>query len=278
MLTVNAELTSTTNNQKIVDGTPFAHWYVVLGAGEGIHIHEGDLVAIRREPTTPWAQVRIVQYLQQAHTEAIAENNHRATHAPVVNPLTAEQDTQAALRQAEILGATADQRRKLRTMVEERQAAQAEAARLAAQVEEMSRINANLLNEREQFRIAAEEPILDPSDKRVWDIFGRAAAEADEQGYCSVYDNISTNVGIPDRDALREAGYLGGAKKDYVFRVSVVVEFNVYRSDLTEEQAENLQENPDELFGSLSDLDRDVRNNVDVNEWSAVTIDDYNEQ
>lgn len=114
---------------------------------------------------------------------------------------TYERDQLAALQQAELLGATADQRHKLRAIVEAEHTARAEVTRLTAEVERLS-------------------APLEMNDRRVWDIFGKAAAEADRQGYCSVYDQISAAVGIPNRDELRENSYLESPTWEVEFRVT----------------------------------------------------------
>jgi len=154
---------------------------------------------------------------------AIANDEHDAhklNESTVVGVDTAAivaRDNEAALRQAELLGATADQRRKLRTIVEERAAAQREVEALKAEVERLK-----------------NEPITG-DDRRVWPLFGRAADEADTQGYCSVYEQISNAVGIPTRDELKEEGYATmavdyEATYDVTFTFSVRVGLGEYRS------------------------------------------------
>jgi len=159
--------------------------------------------------------------------------------APIA--VTSEADTQAALRQAELLGATADQRRKLRGIVEEAQAAKRAAEQAIAEVEvhraqaaqlqeeltaeRQRRADAVALADRAQTELNSTGAITDPADRRVWEIFGKAAAEADKQGYCSVYDQISKAVGIPDRDTLKEAGFV--PQRSWDVRTSVTVTFDV---------------------------------------------------
>lgn len=117
----------------------------------------------------------------------------------------ADRDARAAQAQAEVLGATADQRAKLRQIVEERQAAQAEVTRLAAEVTRLG------------------QPITDAEDTRVLGLFASAAEEADRQGYCSTYEQIAGAVGIPGRDRLRELGALPQRRFRFEVRVTAYV-------------------------------------------------------
>lgn len=144
---------------------------------------------------------------------------------------TYERDQLAALQQAELLGATADQRHKLRAIVEAEHTARAEVTQLRQQLAAQS------------VQLEALQQPLTTDDRRVWDIFGKAAAEADRQGYCSVYDQISAAVGIPNRDELREAGYLESPTWDVEFRVTssayVTVTVNAANYDEAARNARN---------------------------------------
>lgn len=178
-----------------------------------------------------WHEAQRFDVLTDAHTE----NFSRAMLAPVdgaplpvvVEVVQFDQDTEAALRQAELLGATADQRAKLRDIV----TARFDAVRaLATMTERAQAATVRAL----RAEAAAAEDITDPSDKRVWGIFGDAAKESKRQGYCSVYDQISEAVGIPTRDTLGSAGYLDPSRYDvevevtFTQRVTVTVDADSY--------------------------------------------------
>jgi len=136
------------------------------------------------------------------HTDAIAEQNYRLAH-PVI---TAEVDTLKAQQQAEALGATAAQTAKLRELVESKAAA-------VRRVDELERELA-----------LSQGRITNYLDPRIAHIFGEAAQEADKQGYCNVYDQISDAVGIPTRDVLRAEGFMPVKRYD----VRVLVRFDTY--------------------------------------------------
>lgn len=137
--------------------------------------------------------------------EAYSENVNRdhetalAMGAPVVvSTMTpGERDALAAQAQAELLGATADQRAKLRQIVTDRQTALARVTEL-----ELER---DLLRQNLQHAQAGD---ISADDSRLTSIWVKAAEEADRQGYCSVYDGIASTVGAPTRDELKEQGYL----------------------------------------------------------------------
>lgn len=159
----------------------------------------------------------------------------------------ARRDSEAALRQAELLGASADQRAKLRTIVEERLAAQKRAAELSEQV---ATLQAQL-----------DAPITDPKDRRVWGIFGKAATEANEQGYCSTYEQISEAVGIPSRNELADAGYLELPSYD----VRVAVTWTTYETvTISAKNADEAVEQVDEMS------DRDLWEYLDA---SSIDLD-----
>ena len=131
--------------------------------------------------------------------------------APVVE---FDQDTQAALVQAELLGATADQRAKLRAIVTARVTAERQSAELQVQLRDMRRQLAT-----------ANEEILDGHDSRTMQLFANTGAVADAQGLCSVYDQIARESLIPTRPELADAGYVGEtAERDYYVTVNVTVD------------------------------------------------------
>lgn len=143
-------------------------------------------------------------YLAEAWDAAIAEDAEHYLPSGNVTILP-ENKALPAEAQAELLGATADQRAKLRAIITARVTAE-------RRVEELNREVQRLTNEQ-----------VEPSDRRVWALFGRAAAEADRQEYCNVYDQISSAVGIPNRDELRSAGYLPQRSYDVEVTVSLSV-------------------------------------------------------
>lgn len=88
-------------------------------------------------------------------------------------------------------------------------------AKLRNLVRENKRLQADLTQ--------AQAPISDSQDERLHPVLARAAVEADEQGYCSVYDQISNAVGFPDRNELRGLG----AIEDPTWTGDLDVSFNV---------------------------------------------------
>lgn len=205
--------------------------------------------------------------------DAYIENERRTAPASVVEPtperLTYEADQQAALAQAEILGATADQRTKLRNIVQ----AEHDARRRVQELE-------TLLSQNNAELAAARAPITNPSDRRVWPIFGAAAQEANKQGYCSVYDQISEAVDIPNRDDLSNAGYLNKKRWDvrvavqvsYTDYVTVAVEADTYDEAISE--ADNISHRHifDCMNDDTHDLEPDDIDSIDAQE--AEVVDD----
>ena len=157
-------------------------------------------------------------------TDAYADNAEWLAPVLDLTVVPLDQDTEAALRQAELLGASVDQRAKLRAIVTARITAESHALELGRQ----------LVVAQQALTVAQTEPITDPSDKLVWGIFGDAAKESKRQGYCSVYDQISEAVGIPTRDTLNEAGYMDPSRYDvevevtFTQRVTVTVDADSY--------------------------------------------------
>lgn len=198
-------------------GTPFSEW-----------LRRGDGTAVAVWHEAQWDDVLF---------DAYAENERRALATPAPVELSAaERDLQAAQRQAELLGASADQRAKLRTIVEERATAQRE---LAAARAEIARLSGP---------VAADDDRLTP-------IWVSAAEEANRQGYCSVYDGIAQHVGAPSRDELSEMGYLS-----HDYRVEVRFEGTTYitvEAASAEEAISEVRDNWDyaDIAREIEDID-----------------------
>lgn len=77
-----------------------------------------------------------------------------------------------------------------------------------------------LVQERNALRAQVNAPI-EVSDPRLTPAWVKAAQEADAAGYCSEYDRIAGAVGFPTRDELRERGDI----EDPTWEVEVYVDF-----------------------------------------------------
>ena len=184
-----------------------------------------------------WHEAQRLDVLTDAHTE----NLSRAMLAPVEGaPLPAlvpefDQDTEAAFVQAELLGASADQRAKLRAIV---------TARINAErtVETLVR---ELASTRQALNTANED-ILDGHDPRTMQLFANTGAVADKQGLCSVYDQIARDSLIPTRPELADAGFVGEtASRDWDVSVSVTVNMSAtvtVNAESEEDAAEQVQQ------------------------------------
>ena len=181
-----------------------------------------------------WHEAQREDVLRDAYAEKAAREAGRWEDAllapfedkPILS--TYEKDQQAALAQAEILGASADQRAKLRAIVEAEHTSRREVERLTS---ETVRLTTALQ--------LATVPIEDPSDERLMPIFQKAAIEANAQGYCSVYDQISSAVGIPTRDDLVAAGYSLYNERPGRVEVQVTVSVWVDVDDLDDIEYDN---------------------------------------
>lgn len=120
---------------------------------------------------------------------------------------------------------------KLRALAQERVDLRATVARLTAAVTEANN--------------RALTDITDGQDERIRDLMYKAAVEADERGYCEVYDSIASAVGLWNRDDL------GLSKRTYVFDLTATV-------NLT----------PDEADGMTGyDLVRDYPTSIEVTDY-----------
>ena len=197
-------------------------------------------------------------------TDAHAENLSRAMLAPVDGaPLPAlvpefDQDTEAAFVQAELLGASADQRAKLRAIV---------TARINAE-RALTESRTQLADMRQQLAVANED-ILDGHDPRTMQLFANTGVVADKQGLCSVYDQIARDSLIPTRPELADAGYVGeGAVRDYY--VTVSVQINVQTSVSVTARSE------DEAAEQVQQMDnRDIWDNLDLGDTSHYDIESF---
>ena len=169
-----------------------------------------------------------------------------------------DQDTEAAFVQAELLGASADQRAKLRAIV---------TARINAErtVETLVR---ELASTRQALNTANED-ILDGHDPRTMQLFANTGAVADKQGLCSVYDQIARDSLIPTRPELADAGYVGeGSETDYY--VQVTVSINVMTSvSVTARSEEEAAEQVDQMSN------RDIWDNLDLSNTSHYDIESF---
>lgn len=139
--------------------------------------------------------------------DALNELGHEGLASLVHTPpsgnlvITPEVDTEAAQAQAEALGASDAQRAKLRAIIQARVDAERKVAELTREL---------------------DAPIT-ADDKRVWPIFAEVAKAAQANSYCSEYDRMSVEAGIPDRDELRGAGFIIDPS-DWYANVSIRVE------------------------------------------------------
>jgi hypothetical protein len=192
-----------------------------------------------------WHEAMRFDVLTDAHKENAARPEPLASwEAALMAPVEGapfDQDTEAALRQAEMLGATADQRNKLRAIVTARITAERE---LATAREALAR---------------AEAPITDAQDRRIWPVLGQAATEADRQGYCSTYEQIAGAVGMPDRDTLKDLGFAQG--KAVPGRVEVYLHYSVWVEVDDIEDFDLSQSEVDEAAR------RYIQNDLNSNDW-----------
>ena len=196
--------------------------------------------------------------------DALAENLVRypshwedALLAPVEGaPFTS--DDEAALVQAELLGASADQRAKLRAMVTARILADRQAIELRAQLADV----------RNQLAVANED-ILDGHDPRTMQLFANTGAVADKQGLCSVYDQIARDSLIPTRPELADAGYVGDrGERDYYVTVSVTVQVQTSVSVTASDENEAAEQ-----VGQMSH--RDIWEYLDLGNSSHYDIETF---
>jgi hypothetical protein len=92
------------------------------------------------------------------------------------------------------------------------------------------------------------------SDVRYLPILLAAAREADEAGYCEVYDNIATSIGGPTRHDLREMGLLTRSFDVTVTR-TVRVYFDVDQSTTVTVDAARPAEAREQVEGGNVELD-----------------------
>ena len=205
-----------------------------------------------------WHEAQRLDMLTDAYSEKFA----RALQVVGNEPLPAlvpefDQDTEAAFVQAELLGATADQRAKLRAIV---------TARINAE-RALTESTRQLASVRQQLATANED-ILDGHDPRTMQLFANTGAVADKQGLCSVYDQIARDSLIPTRPELANAGYVGeGASRDYYVTVSVSVNVSTSISVTASDE--------DEAARMVSDMDhRDIWDSLDLSSASHYDISD----
>ena len=169
-----------------------------------------------------------------------------------------DQDTEAAFVQAELLGASADQRAKLRAIV---------TARITAE-RALTESTRQLAEVRNQLAVANED-ILDGHDPRTMQLFANTGAVADKQGLCSVYDQIARDSLIPTRPELADAGYIGeGVETDYY--VSVTVQISVTTSVSVTARSK------DEAAQQVDEMDsRDIWENIDFGSTSHYDIESF---
>lgn len=77
-----------------------------------------------------------------------------------------------------------------------------------AKLRELAKERQNLRRRVVELETERHAEIMDPKDPRMAPLLAKAAKEADTQGYCSVYDQISNAVGFPTRPELAAHGYL----------------------------------------------------------------------
>lgn len=77
-----------------------------------------------------------------------------------------------------------------------------------AKLRELAKERQNLRRRVVELETDRHAEITDPKDPRMLPLLVKAAQEADTQGYCSVYDQISNAVGFPTRDEMNAQGYL----------------------------------------------------------------------
>lgn len=77
-----------------------------------------------------------------------------------------------------------------------------------AKLRELAKERQNLRRRVVELETERHAEITDPKDPRMAPLLAKAAKEADTQGYCSVYDQISNAVGFPTRPELAAHGYL----------------------------------------------------------------------
>ena len=210
-----------------------------------------------------WHEAQRFDVLTNAYTEhgrressAAYDQRAAAQWAPVVVAVEQfDQDTQAALVQAELLGATADQRAKLRAMVTARVTAERERDTLRARLTSV-----------QQALDTANEEILDGHDPRTMQLFANTGAVADAQGLCSVYDQIARESLIPTRPELADAGYVGEtAEHDYYVTVNVTV----YVSTSVRVTARD-EDSAAAMVGNMDN--RDIWDNLDLGNASYYDI------
>lgn len=159
-------------------------------------------------------------------SEAYSENNRRNER-----PATAEEVKEVTA--ARELGATPEQLARIRTILEERNAATRELSSLRSQV------------------AALQGEDIQGDDPRLIPFWVSAAREATAAGYCPEYDRIAQMAGGPSRDDLAEAGHLTDT---YRVRVRVYGYVKVEASSY------------DDAYEIVGDYDID-----DIDEWEDIT-------
>jgi hypothetical protein len=120
---------------------------------------------------------------------------------------------------------------------------------------------------------AYAEESLSASDVRHLPLWLAAAQNADEAGYCEVYDRIASEVGGPTRHDLREAGLLKSTFTVTGYRqvtVTVEVPFSVEVEATRPADIRNDHDLVEAVLGSISGWD--VRDHVDG--YESVEADD----
>jgi hypothetical protein len=167
----------------------------------GIGYGTGQTSFFRHSHQYPGIEEGEISFSSLVLDEAIVENDHRdalklnelgheglaslvhTDSQPVT--ITPEGDDAAALAQAAHLGATDTQRAKLRAIIEAK-------VRAERRVQELT--------------LELNKPI-DASDRRVWPLFAKVALAANAHDYCSEYEAMGDEAGIPSRGELRDAGF-----------------------------------------------------------------------
>jgi hypothetical protein len=125
-----------------------------------------------------------------------------------------------------------------------------------------------------QLQDAAELPITDPADRRLWGIFGKAAKEANRRGYCGHYDQISEAVGIPTRDELQEAGYLEPGRYDVTTKVTFEVTITVEAEDEYDAVSTVDAMSDAHLWELIDTAELDQDRMIDHDAWTAEAVKD----
>lgn len=109
--------------------------------------------------------------------------------------------------------------------------------------------------------------ITDPKDPRMLPLLVAAAEEANMQGYCTVYDQISSAVGFPTREELQSLGYLTRS-----YDVQVQVFFDSQFVTVQVEAADEEEARSDVLGWDTSTLAEYLDDEPNVNQWNVNSV------